>query len=231
MRGAIMMTVAAAGLAVPAVAQQSTSITDQQKRAVQAVADNYVKGVDTKDAKGIAALYTEDGILVGTYAPQTLIGRAAIEKSLADAVQQGQMGSNLAVEFDWKSFAPIGNDMIIGSGTWADTLPMPPAAQATTGQPAPQSGSSQPPPQLALKPGDREHGSWTALYVMRGGVEIVADEGRAHVAQRVPGDGGDLRFGDAGKLQDASLRCRADQSQDGGGAWARHPSLAHRPGE
>ena len=169
MKLAIMMTVAAMGLAVPAVAQQSTPITDQQKRAIQAVADKYVKADDTKDAKGIAALYTEDGILVGTYAPQTVIGRAAIEKSIADAIQQGQMASNLAVEFDWKSFAPVGNDMIIGSGTWADTLPMPPVAQTTTGQSATQSGSSQPPSQLALNPGDREHGSWTALYVMQGG--------------------------------------------------------------
>ena len=59
--------------------------------------------------------------------------------------------------------------MVIGSGTWADNLPMPPVAQATSSQPAAQSGSSQPPSQLAVKPGDREHGSWTALYVMQGG--------------------------------------------------------------
>ena len=80
MKRAIMMTVAAMGLAVPAVAQQSTAITDQQRRAIEAVADKYVKAIDTKDAKGLAALYTENGILVGTYAPQTVIGRAAIEK-------------------------------------------------------------------------------------------------------------------------------------------------------
>ena len=170
MTRAIMLTVATMGLAVPALAQQSTALTDQQKQAVQAGIDKYVKAFDAKDAKGVAALYTEDGIIVGTFLPETLAGRAAIEKYIVDLIQQGRFPSDLASEADWKSAASLGNNLILVTGTWADTLPMPPTAQAATTQ---QSGSSQPPSQLALKPGDREHGSWTALEEMRGNEVLI----------------------------------------------------------
>ena len=171
MTRAIMLTAVTMGLAAPALAQQSTAITDQQKQAVQAAIDKYVKAANARDAKGVAALYTEDGIVVGTYVPQTLMGRAAIEKYLADVIQQGQYASDLAVEADLKSAASLGNNLILVTGTWADTLPTPPVAQAASTQ---QSGSSQPPPsQLALKPGDREHGSWTAIDELRGGELLI----------------------------------------------------------
>ena len=163
----VMMTVAAMALAVPALAQQSTPLTDLQKQAVQASVDKYIKGVNAKDAKGIASLYTDDAVIVGTYVPQTLAGRAAIEKYLSE----GQFGANFTAEADWKSSVSLGNNLLLIVGTWADTLPTPPVAQADTTQ---QSGSSQPPSQLSLKPGDREHGSWAAIDEMRGNEVLIS---------------------------------------------------------
>jgi uncharacterized protein (TIGR02246 family) len=162
-----MLAVVTIGLTTSALAQQAM-VTDQQKQAVQAAIEKYITANNAKDAKALAALYTDDAMLVGTYVPGTLIGRPAIEKYLNDAAQQGQLGSNLAVEADAKSFASLGNDMILVGGTWSDTIPTPPMAQANTNASTQQSGSSQPPSQLALKPGDREHGSWTAIDVVRG---------------------------------------------------------------
>lgn len=169
MKRVVMLAVATMGFAVPALAQQQQPmpITDQQKQAVQAALDNYIKAYNAKDAKGIAALYSSDGMLVGTYLPQPMSGRQAVETYMAGVIQQGLIGSDLAVEADWKSFIPLGNNLLLIAGTWADTVPTPPTAQNTAGQPAAQSGSSQP-SQLNLKPGDREHGSWTAVDEMQG---------------------------------------------------------------
>jgi uncharacterized protein (TIGR02246 family) len=164
MKRVVMLTAAMVSLAIPALAQQSTPITDQQKHAVQMVIDKYAKAYNTKDAKGIAALYTDDGILAGAYLPETVMGRQAIEKNLADVVQQGLIGSNLVIEADWKSFVPLGNNLIMGTGTWAETVPTPPAVQTASQSTQP----AQPPSQFSLKPGDREHGSWTAVYETHG---------------------------------------------------------------
>jgi uncharacterized protein (TIGR02246 family) len=168
----VMLAVVTMGCAAPALAQQPMQITDQQKHAVQAGIDRYMKAANAKDTKGIAALYSENGMLVGTYVPQPLIGRQAIEKYLEGAAQQGQMGSDLAVEADWKSAMPLGNNLIMIAGTWADTTPVPPTAQDTTRPQAAQSGSSQP-SQLSLKPGDREHGSWVAVDELRGDSVLI----------------------------------------------------------
>jgi uncharacterized protein (TIGR02246 family) len=167
-----MLAIVTLALATPALAQQAM-VTDQQKQAVQAAIDKYITASTAKDTKTLAALFTDDAMLVGTYVPGTLIGRPAIEKYFTDAAREGQFGSNLAIEADPKSFASLGNDMILVSGTWADTTPMPPMAQANTNASTQQSGSSQPPSQLALKPGDREHGSWTVIDVVRGDNALI----------------------------------------------------------
>jgi uncharacterized protein (TIGR02246 family) len=166
MKRVVMMTVAAMALAAPALAQQSTPLTEQQKQAVQAAIDKYIKAFNAKDAKGLANLYTDDAVVVGTYVPQPLSGRAAIEKYLSG----GPLSTNFTIEADWRSSASLGNNRLLIVGTWADTVPAMPVAQAGATQ---QSGSSQPPVQLSLKPGDREHGSWAAIDEMRGGEVLI----------------------------------------------------------
>ncbi|MGO8921021.1 MAG: YybH family protein [Stellaceae bacterium] len=177
MKRALVLAVMSMGLAVPAFAQQSSPITEQQKQAIQAVNEKYIKAYDGKDAKGLAALYADDGMVVGSF--EMVMGRQEIEKHVTDLIQQGQLGSDLAVEVDWKSVASLGNNLILGAGTWAATLPLPPVAQST-GQPTAaqgssqqQSGSSAPPSQLNLKPGDRMHGSYTFLDEIRGNDVLI----------------------------------------------------------
>ncbi len=172
MKRIVMLAVVTTGFAVPALAQQTMPITDQQKQAVQAGMDQYMKAYNARDAKGIAALFSEDGMLVGTYVPEPIIGRQAIEKYTEAGMQQGQTGSDLTIGADWKSFVPLGNNLILIAGTWAETIPTPPTAQNTSGQPAAQSGSSQP-SQFNLKPGDREHGSWAAVEELQGNGVLI----------------------------------------------------------
>jgi uncharacterized protein (TIGR02246 family) len=177
MRRALVLAVMSASLAVPAFAQQASPITEQQKQAVQGVTDKYIRAYDGKDAKGLADLYADDGMVVGPF--EMLMGRQAIEKSLTDLIQQGQFGSNLVVETDWKSTISLGNNLILGAGTWAATSATPPVAQGTTQPQAaqapsqPQSGTSQPPSQLNLKPGERMHGSFTFVDEMRGNETLI----------------------------------------------------------
>jgi uncharacterized protein (TIGR02246 family) len=170
MKRVVILTVAATALAVPGFAQQSPTLSEQQKQAVQTGIDKYVKAYNAKDARGLAALYDENGMIVGSYLPQPLSGRAAIEKYLTEAAKQGQFASNLSVEPDWKATTSLGNNLILVTGTWADTLPTAPVAQAGT---TPQSGSSQSPSQLSHPPGEREHGSWAAIDEMRGGEVLI----------------------------------------------------------
>src|SRR5215472_8572242 len=169
MKRALMLAALSAVFAVPAFAQQSSAITQAQKQAVQAAIDKYVKAYNSKDAKGLAASYAEDGMVVGPF--EMLMGRAAIEKNLAELIQQGQLASDLVVEPDWKMAVPLGNNLILNAGTWAATLPAAPVAQSSGPSTAGQ-GSSQPPSQLNLKPGDRMHGSYTAVDEIRGGEAI-----------------------------------------------------------
>lgn len=167
MKRMVMLTAVTLGVAVPALAQQAMPITDQQRQAVQAGIDSYIKAYDAKDAKAIAGLYSEDGLLVGAFLPEPARGRQAIQQYMEGVIHQGQIGLDLAVEADWKSFVSLGDNLFQIAGTWADTVPTPPTAQNATAQPAAQSGSSQP-LQLNLKPGDREHGSWLAVEELRG---------------------------------------------------------------
>jgi uncharacterized protein (TIGR02246 family) len=177
MKRALVLAALGAVFAVPAFAQQSNAITEPQKQAVQAAVDKYMKAYNAKDAKGLAALYAEDGRLVGPF--EMLMGRAAIEKSVTEMIQEGQLGSDLVVEVDWNSALSLGNNLVLSTGTWAVTLPTPRLAQSTgettagQGSSQPPAGSSQPPSQLNLKPGDRMHGSWTALDEIRGGESLT----------------------------------------------------------
>ena len=178
MKRALVLAAFGAVFAVPVFAQQSSAITEPQKQAVQAAVDQYMKAYNAKDAKGLAALYAEDGRLVGPF--EMLIGRAAIEKNVTEMIQQGQLGSDLVVEVDWNSALSLGNNLVLSTGTWAVTLPTPRLAQSTgqtttagQGSSQPSAGSSGPPSQLNLKPGDRMHGSYTALDEIRGGEALT----------------------------------------------------------
>jgi len=190
MKRVLVLAALSAVFVIPALAQQSSPVSEQQNAAVQAAIDKYVKAFNGKDAKGLAALYAEDGMLVGPF--EMLMGRAAIEKNMSEMIERGQLGSDLVVEADWKSARFLGNNLVLSTGTWAATLPSPRLGQSTgettAGQSSsqPSAGSSGPPSQLNLKPGDRMHGSYTALDEIRGG-ETLTRSLSYNVGEAAPG--------------------------------------------
>ena len=80
-RSLTLVSVLAISLAVPAVAEP---ISEQEARqAGENIVQAYNKAGQAKDAAGLAAVYTEDAVLVMPEGP--LVGRAAIERYFADA--------------------------------------------------------------------------------------------------------------------------------------------------
>jgi uncharacterized protein (TIGR02246 family) len=66
---------------VPAFAQQKDTTADAQK--IRAIITSYDEAVNKNDATAMAALYTENAVLLTPRGP--IIGRKAIEKWYADA--------------------------------------------------------------------------------------------------------------------------------------------------
>ncbi|HET7219640.1 MAG TPA: SgcJ/EcaC family oxidoreductase [Vicinamibacterales bacterium] len=78
-------------LVIPGIAGAQKPDPDGQK-----LADQYMAAYNKGDAKGVAALYTADAVRVGPDG-QLLKGRAAIEKSYADAFAGSGKGSKLTI--------------------------------------------------------------------------------------------------------------------------------------
>ena len=80
-RSLALVPMLALSLAMPVAAEQ---ISEQEARqAGENIVQAYNKAGQAKDAAGLAAVYTEDAILVMPEGP--LVGRAAIEKYFVDA--------------------------------------------------------------------------------------------------------------------------------------------------
>ena len=110
-------------LATPAFAAEHTDAEAQ--KAVQGFADNYQRLYNTKDAKGIAALYTDDGMEVPPAPPVT--GRDNIENWFASIFKAG--ASNLRL--DLKQVHMLGDSEVLAIGQFTVTLPKPGGAEGT----------------------------------------------------------------------------------------------------
>ena len=79
----------------------------EAEKAVAAVVAAYIEKYNSKDAAGVAALYTEDGILVP---PGPMItGRANIEKAWQASFDAGRTG----IRYDIKQIKPEGNVVLV----------------------------------------------------------------------------------------------------------------------
>lgn len=106
----------AIGLAMPVLAQQTSSEQDT-RQAAESFVDAFNSAVRKKDAAGLAALYTEDAFIV---TPEgTISGRSAIEKSSAENFKVFTESAKL------ERVVVIGNGMRVRSGSWAGTLQVP----------------------------------------------------------------------------------------------------------
>jgi len=104
-------------LATPAWAVEHSE--SEAQKAVEAFADNYLRLYNVKDAKGIAALYTDDGVEVPP--AQMAIGRQNIENWFESIFKAG--ATNL--QYKIKQVHPIGDSEVYAIGTFEVTLPKP----------------------------------------------------------------------------------------------------------
>jgi uncharacterized protein (TIGR02246 family) len=81
LRTVMVLPALAIGLATPAAAQQAPE--QEARQAGESIVQAYNKAGQSKDAAGLAAVYTKDAILVMPEGP--LIGREAIEKYFTGA--------------------------------------------------------------------------------------------------------------------------------------------------
>src|SRR6266446_10018070 len=114
-RSLVIVTALAIPLAMPAAAQQLTEQEAQQ--AAQGIVHAFNKAAQNHDAAGLAALYTEDAILVTPFGPQ--FGRAAIQKHASEAEGSPDWSPDPAKLVQVKV---IGNDVILRTGSWSGTL-------------------------------------------------------------------------------------------------------------
>jgi uncharacterized protein (TIGR02246 family) len=77
----------AIGFAAPAFAQQKDAADPQIRQQIDALTKKYIDAVDNNDAAALAALFTEDAVMV-TDTAGPIYGREAIEKYWAGAFKQ-----------------------------------------------------------------------------------------------------------------------------------------------
>ena len=112
----IFVSAMAIGLAMPLLAQQ-TSSEQETRQAAESFVDAFNKAGQKKDAAELAALYTEDAFIV---APEgTISGRAAIQKYN----EEGFKVFTESAELD--RVETIGKGIRVRSGSWAGTFQAP----------------------------------------------------------------------------------------------------------
>jgi Domain of unknown function (DUF4440) len=84
----------AIGFASPTVAQQKDTVDPQTRQQIDALDKKIGEAYSKDDAAAVAALFTEDGVLVR---PQgTVYGREAIEKLYADTFQKIHLSNDVS---------------------------------------------------------------------------------------------------------------------------------------
>jgi uncharacterized protein (TIGR02246 family) len=121
----IRLLLALAGLAisfaVPAIAQQKDTADPQLREALAAYNKKEDEAWNNNDAVALAALYTEDAVLVNDTGP--IYGRDAIEKHYADVFKQVHFSNHIitADQYSPHMIGTAGNEAWT-SGEWTTTL-------------------------------------------------------------------------------------------------------------
>jgi len=93
----------ALAIAIPSFARDQA----ETEKAVAAIVATYIEKYNSKDAAGVADLYTEDGILVP---PGPMVaGRANIEKAWQAVFAAGRTG----IRYDIRQITPEGNIVLV----------------------------------------------------------------------------------------------------------------------
>jgi uncharacterized protein (TIGR02246 family) len=97
---------------IPCIVQSPDSAEQMPETGIKRITDQYVKAFNAKNAKAIAALWTENGEFTGIDG-QVIRGRAAIEKSLAE---EFQANPKITIEVSVESVRPLGRHTAIAEG-------------------------------------------------------------------------------------------------------------------
>ena len=116
---------ALAGLAsaftLRALAQSTdTFLTEQDHQQIDALGSKYVEAFNKNNAAALAALFTDDGLLVG---PGSIVsGQAAIEKSYQDTFKGGTQSDQRIQTVELHG---LGTDLALAAGQWSNKGPGP----------------------------------------------------------------------------------------------------------
>jgi ketosteroid isomerase-like protein len=115
-RLAVALVGLAIGLTVPTLAQQKDTVDPHILEQFAALGKKYAEAVNNNDAAAVAALYTEDAVVVTETG--TIYGREAIEKHWADLFKQVHFSNHIAKQYAPHIIGSVGNEMW-GNGEWS----------------------------------------------------------------------------------------------------------------
>src|SRR6476659_2811761 len=108
----------AISFALPTFAQQKDQTADSEK--IRAIIKTYDEGVNSHDAAAMAALYTEDAVILTPRG--SIIGRKAIEKWYEDAFKGWQPKNHIGKgDQDGPHIVGTGGTDAWDSGEWSET--------------------------------------------------------------------------------------------------------------
>jgi ketosteroid isomerase-like protein len=111
----------AISFALPALAQQKDALDPQLRQVADTLSKKFDAAYDNNDAAAVAALFTEDAVLVTTQGP--IYGRKAIEKHYAGVFQKVHFSNHVAKpdQYSPHIINTDGNEMW-WNGEWNVTL-------------------------------------------------------------------------------------------------------------
>jgi len=111
----------AISFALPIFAQQTNTPDPQLRQRLVALIKKHTDALDKNDAAAVAAVFTEDGILVTPDGP--ISGRESIEKYYAGVFKQVQLSNNLApVDDDSPHIIGTAGNEMWATGKWSATV-------------------------------------------------------------------------------------------------------------
>ena len=143
MRSVVALVGLAISFALPALAQQKDTLDPQLRQVADALSKEFDEAYDNNDAAAVAALFTEDAVLVTTQGP--IYGREAIEKHYAGVFQKVHFSNHVAKpdQYSPHIVGTTGNELW-WNGEWNMTV------QGQTGAPV------------------QANGYWTSIVVREG---------------------------------------------------------------
>ena len=105
--------------ALPTFAQQKDKVDPQTIEQLAALPKKFAVAFNNNDAAALAALYTEDAVLVWESGP--IYGREAIEKYLVDVLKQVHFSNQVAKPDSRHIIGTTGNEMW-WNGEWSNTI-------------------------------------------------------------------------------------------------------------